>query len=315
MSGQNFWELLELAPTGNKKSIKKAYARKCRTCHPEEHPEEFERLHQAYEKALDYASRTGEDKEPKTPFLAEDFQPGQREQSKDSEAFCCFEIPAEKWEELLNQETEEEKHPASLPLEQGVSKPEAIRQPQDRVDTEILLDQMKELEALCQESAFQSEQDYPALMERWDALAESELFREYGHSPFFTSKLFAWLEQERGELHMPTMIGLCRIYHVIEMNQVSRWKLKQWKNKRAMKKYPEIRFLMYEIIGYDKVWERDVYAKQLFAYGMSPQKVKKEKKRTENNFDIWAFLSENRRLWKGILAVLLAIRFLSHFVD
>lgn len=112
---------------------------------------------------------------------------------------------------------------------------------------------------------------------------------------------------------MSTMIGLCRIYRVIETNQASRWKYKQWKNERAMKKYPEIRFLMYEIIGYDKVWERDVYAKRLFTYGMSPQKVRKEKERPEYNFDIWAFLSENRWLWKTILAVLLAIRIFSHF--
>ena len=313
MGEQNFWDLLELTPTGNKKIIKKAYARKCRVCHPEDHPEEFKRLHQAYEKALDYASRVGEDRESEIHFSTENFQSEKREPSENPEDFCCTEISDEKWEALLNEETEQEQKSASLPDEQGLPKPEDVRQTPNRVDPEVLLDQMKELETRCRDGASQREQDYPALMESWDALAESELFKEYGHAPFFTSKLFAWLEQERGELHMSTMIGLCRIYSVIETNQSSRWKYKQWKNERAMKKYPEIRFLMYEIIGYDKVWERDVYAKRLFTYGMSPQKVRKEKERPEYNFDIWAFLSENRWLWKTILAVLLAIRIFSHF--
>ncbi len=51
----DFWERLELEPTRDVSAIKRAYARKARTCHPEEDPEGFLQLRGAYQAALDYA--------------------------------------------------------------------------------------------------------------------------------------------------------------------------------------------------------------------------------------------------------------------
>lgn len=51
----SFWHELEIEPTSDVKAIKKAYAKKSRTVHPEEHPEEFEKLKHAYEAAILYA--------------------------------------------------------------------------------------------------------------------------------------------------------------------------------------------------------------------------------------------------------------------
>lgn len=56
MNGYDIWEILEIQPVKDPKAVKRAYAKKCRTCHPEEAPEEFDRLHQAYEAALAYCS-------------------------------------------------------------------------------------------------------------------------------------------------------------------------------------------------------------------------------------------------------------------
>ena len=53
MSG--FWAVLELEPTRDVSAIKRAYAEKAKTCHPEEDPEGFLNLRKAYEAALDYA--------------------------------------------------------------------------------------------------------------------------------------------------------------------------------------------------------------------------------------------------------------------
>ncbi len=53
------WEELGISPTTDKKIIRQAYARKSSECHPEEHPEEFRRLHDAYEAALDAAKHGG----------------------------------------------------------------------------------------------------------------------------------------------------------------------------------------------------------------------------------------------------------------
>lgn len=53
----NIWKILGIAPTVDKKAIKKAYAAQSRECHPEEKPEEFRQLYEAYQAALEYAKR------------------------------------------------------------------------------------------------------------------------------------------------------------------------------------------------------------------------------------------------------------------
>lgn len=51
----DIWEILDIAPTTDKKSIKKAYAQRSRVIHPEEKPDEFRILYEAYQAALKYA--------------------------------------------------------------------------------------------------------------------------------------------------------------------------------------------------------------------------------------------------------------------
>ena len=58
----NIWTVLGIAPTKDVSAIKRAYAEKARTCHPEENPEGFLQLRQAYQAALNCAE--GEQEEP-----------------------------------------------------------------------------------------------------------------------------------------------------------------------------------------------------------------------------------------------------------
>lgn len=51
----NVWEQLGIAPTENISKIKSAYAKKAKQYHPEEHPEEFKALQNAYKTALQLA--------------------------------------------------------------------------------------------------------------------------------------------------------------------------------------------------------------------------------------------------------------------
>lgn len=51
----DIWSILGLEPTRDVSAIKRAYAGKIRTCHPEDDPEGFMRLREAYQAALDYA--------------------------------------------------------------------------------------------------------------------------------------------------------------------------------------------------------------------------------------------------------------------
>ena len=53
---RDIWKRLELEPTQDIDAIKKAYEQKAKTCHPEEDPEGFLALREAYQAALAYAS-------------------------------------------------------------------------------------------------------------------------------------------------------------------------------------------------------------------------------------------------------------------
>ena len=50
------WSILKIEPTDDKKAIRKAYAAQSKLHHPEEEPEYFATLNQAYKAALDYAA-------------------------------------------------------------------------------------------------------------------------------------------------------------------------------------------------------------------------------------------------------------------
>lgn len=48
----NIWKELGISKTNDVREIKKAYAKRSKLVHPEEHPEEFQQLHRAYREAL-----------------------------------------------------------------------------------------------------------------------------------------------------------------------------------------------------------------------------------------------------------------------
>lgn len=51
----NIWNILQIEPTADRKMIRQAYAARSRIVHPEEKPEEFRLLYEAYQEALEYA--------------------------------------------------------------------------------------------------------------------------------------------------------------------------------------------------------------------------------------------------------------------
>ncbi|WP_054957709.1 J domain-containing protein [Paenibacillus dakarensis] len=58
----SIWSTLGIEPTEDSSAIKKAYARKLRQHHPEEDPEGYQRLREAYDRALKYAKMMAEHK-------------------------------------------------------------------------------------------------------------------------------------------------------------------------------------------------------------------------------------------------------------
>ena len=83
----NCFTVLGIEPTTEKKTIKRAYAAKSREFHPEEHPEEFQRIHDAYEEALAWAERNaGREEEPQIPEEPRRMEMGAAEQEKAAES-------------------------------------------------------------------------------------------------------------------------------------------------------------------------------------------------------------------------------------
>lgn len=83
----NCFTVLGIEPTTEKKKIKRAYAAKSREFHPEEHPEEFQRIHDAYEEALAWAERNVESEvEQQMPEEPRQMEMGAAEQEKTAES-------------------------------------------------------------------------------------------------------------------------------------------------------------------------------------------------------------------------------------
>ena len=64
----DMWQILNIEPTKEKRVIKRAYAKLLAKHHPEDEPEEFQKLHRAYEDALFYANSEWEWDEDVTPI-------------------------------------------------------------------------------------------------------------------------------------------------------------------------------------------------------------------------------------------------------
>jgi len=60
MNFSQAFEILEIEPTSDKRVIKRAYAQMVKKYHPEEYPQEWQRVHDAYEYAMEYAGRNRE---------------------------------------------------------------------------------------------------------------------------------------------------------------------------------------------------------------------------------------------------------------
>lgn len=64
---EGIWDILQIEKTTDRKEIKRAYASRAKEIHPEEDPQAFQMLYQAYQWALRYASSGGAAKEERPP--------------------------------------------------------------------------------------------------------------------------------------------------------------------------------------------------------------------------------------------------------
>lgn len=67
----NCWMILKIEPTTDLKAIKHAYAGLAQTCHPEENPEGFKLLQEAYQEAVSYAKNARRENSGQATFSSE----------------------------------------------------------------------------------------------------------------------------------------------------------------------------------------------------------------------------------------------------
>lgn len=65
----NFWKLLGLTPDADRAAIRHAYAQKVKEFHPEDDPEGFAALHDAFQKALRASAGVVNAEKPQLPPL------------------------------------------------------------------------------------------------------------------------------------------------------------------------------------------------------------------------------------------------------
>ncbi|MBR5049613.1 MAG: tetratricopeptide repeat protein [Erysipelotrichaceae bacterium] len=91
-----FWKILKIEPTTDRNAIRAAYRQLLADTNPEDKPEEFKQLREAYEQALAYAAEHGEDRE---------MTPVEKWQDELATLYDDFQrrISVSQWQKLLNE--------------------------------------------------------------------------------------------------------------------------------------------------------------------------------------------------------------------
>ncbi len=168
----NIWELLDIAPTTDKKAIRRAYAARSKVFHPEEKPEEFRQLYEAYQAALTYAklASAGQD-------AAEAENPHRQDSFHQQETFPGQENPRQRQtspgqENPRQRQTSPEQE--SLRQQQTSPNPDNSRHPQASQDQELL--------SYFAASQTRQEERLTAFYQYW----------EESQSPYKTPPVLAW---------------------------------------------------------------------------------------------------------------------------
>lgn len=85
------WKILGIEATDQIKDIKRAYAKRSKEIHPEDHPEEFIQLHDAYEQAMAIAKHQNTSTHQQTTIIKEPFVESHVDQSKEYDFDALFE--------------------------------------------------------------------------------------------------------------------------------------------------------------------------------------------------------------------------------
>lgn len=155
------FEILKISATCDKKIIKKAYAELVKQYHPEEQPDEWKMIHDAYETAIRYAKiqRTHVESENVKVYVRESFL----EEKKEADRSSTQDKLTEEEERYQKQQQEYDALFASGNLNVNQWKEEKFQSLRFRIKQQVKEKRMK--------------------YEDWKALFESAEFKEFRHDP------------------------------------------------------------------------------------------------------------------------------------
>lgn len=186
---ETIWDILGIPPTSDKRAIKKAYAAKCSACHPEEHPEEFDRLHKAYTAAVKIAARI--------PAGAEAAVPADEQGA----------APASKQATILPSN-----HPAAPAIPDISHLVEQGMEQELNASCSKLLESLKKLHDSFPKSVDTDGEEFTRALQRLEEWYESPRFKLAGWEPDFLKQLDQWLSANRGGINRAEAVALYRAY-------------------------------------------------------------------------------------------------------
>lgn len=179
MLQKSCWEILGIEPTRDKQNIKRAYARLSRNCHPEDNPEEFRQIHEAYEHAMNMAEFIS----LKDVYLSQ-------EEDKTSGITAVQDDPATELEQLIRK---------------GLERNLATR-------TDRLMEKILAIHFQTPDTVNSDQQVFAEAMDRWDELFSSALFADGCRDADFLKELSDWLRENRGRLNRAEAVCFYRFY-------------------------------------------------------------------------------------------------------
>lgn len=212
------WDILGIPPTSDKRAIKKAYAAKCAACHPEEHPEEFDRLHKAYTAAVKAAARIPAG----TPTMASANERTAIPEDTHTTAPASEQAAVPAVTHTTAPASERTALPADIHITAPASEQAAIP------DISLLVEQgmEQELNASCSKlleslnklhdsfpkSVDTNGEDFTKALLRLEEWYESPRFKLAGWEPDFLKQLDQWLSANRDKINRAEAVALYRAY-------------------------------------------------------------------------------------------------------
>ncbi|WP_052759453.1 tetratricopeptide repeat protein [Paenibacillus sp. DMB20] len=212
------WEVLEIDPTEDVSAIKKAYAKKLKLHHPEDDPEGYQRLREAYDGAMKQAKRlAGEYRNSEAVVSApyreqEELRPYAQQYSNDPDSADGMDVPYEQYELYRNpvHETTLTEQPPVHPIQGFMARLDALYSDfYARIDTS-----------------------------NWETLLNSDIVWNVEHSEALQDALISFLEDCH---HLPRPV-----WELMDM-------MFHWTENRneLMERHPEyfVKYMLHEISG------------------------------------------------------------------